>query len=162
MARRLVLMSVLPRVMVSEAKNLAGSVCSAMALRVDLEVSQAAPRPEAERTRNSRRRMGDPPDDVGASIKGYTNSGDPRKVKGQSSGSGMKRGYGGRDPSTAVGLCARLKDQSSLRMTNAHQMRNGAASRRKGRVMARKTSSRTPWTATPTMRNGSRSSQTKG
>jgi hypothetical protein len=24
--------------------------------------------------------MGDPPDDVGASIKGYTNSGDPRKV----------------------------------------------------------------------------------
>jgi hypothetical protein len=25
--------------------------------------------------------MGNPPDDVGASTKGYTNSGDPRKVK---------------------------------------------------------------------------------
>src|ERR1700690_186206 len=59
MARRLVLMPVLPRVTVSEAENLAGSVCSARALRMDLELSQAAPRPEAERTRNSRRRMDD-------------------------------------------------------------------------------------------------------
>jgi len=52
MARRLVLMPVRPRVTVSEAENFAERVCSAMALRMDLELSQAAPRLEAERMRN--------------------------------------------------------------------------------------------------------------
>src|ERR1700678_2164017 len=41
-------------------------------------------------------------------------------------------------------------------------MRNGAASRRNGSVMARKMTSSTPWTATPTMRKGSSSSQMNG
>ena len=51
---------------------------------------------------------------------------------------------------------------ASLRMTEQNQTRKGAASRRKGRVMARKMSSRTPWTAMPMMRNGSKISQMKG
>src|SRR5579864_7715215 len=41
-------------------------------------------------------------------------------------------------------------------------MRNGAASRRNGSVITRKITSRTPWTATPMMRNGSNNSQTNG
>src|ERR1700741_4646995 len=60
MARRLVLMPVLPRVTESEAENFAGRVWLARALRIELELSQAAPRPDAERTRNSRRRMRPP------------------------------------------------------------------------------------------------------
>src|ERR1700736_1725151 len=60
MARRLVLMAVLPSVTVSEAENFAGRDCSAVALRIDVEVSQAAPRPDAERMRNSRRRIAPP------------------------------------------------------------------------------------------------------
>src|SRR4051794_3225352 len=65
MARRLVLMPVLPSVTVSEAENFWPSVCSANALRMDLDESQAAPAAVAVRTRNSRRRMR-PPKDRGA------------------------------------------------------------------------------------------------
>ena len=60
MARRLVLMPVLPSVTVSVAENLVGSLVSARAARMFLEescfaVSQVAPRAVVERMRNSRR-----------------------------------------------------------------------------------------------------------
>src|SRR5579859_3912849 len=64
MARRLVLMPVLPRVTVSEAENFEARVCWARALRIDFELSQAAPAAVAERMRNSRRRMR-PPEEGG-------------------------------------------------------------------------------------------------
>src|ERR1022692_3001474 len=60
MARRLALIPALPRLTVSEAENFVERVCSASAFRMDLELSQAAPAAVAERTRNSRRRMGPP------------------------------------------------------------------------------------------------------
>src|ERR1700730_10443124 len=70
MARRLVLIPVLPRLTVSEAVNFVERVCSASAFRMDLELSQAAPAAVAERTRNSRRRMGPPR--KGRFVRGYT------------------------------------------------------------------------------------------
>src|ERR1700685_2864057 len=51
--------------------------------------------------------------------------------------------------------------QFSCRLSEAHT-RNGAANRRNGSVIARNTTSSTPCTAIPTMRNGSRISQTNG
>src|SRR6266851_3343127 len=60
MARRLVWMPVWPRVTVSEAENLVGRVVLARAVRMVLDESQAAPRPVAERIRNSRRCMEHP------------------------------------------------------------------------------------------------------
>src|SRR5579859_215580 len=59
MAKRLVLMPVLPNVTVSEALNLRGSGVSSSALWVKfVEGSQAAPAAHAARCRNSRRFMG--------------------------------------------------------------------------------------------------------
>src|ERR1700730_12009177 len=55
MASRLVLMPVLPRVTVSEAENFDDEGWVARAASKSLELSQAAPRPDAERMRNSRR-----------------------------------------------------------------------------------------------------------
>src|ERR1700722_13589843 len=60
MARRLGLMPVLPSVTVSEAANFAGSVCAAIASRMVLDESHAAPTPVAERVRNSRRCISPP------------------------------------------------------------------------------------------------------
>src|ERR1700739_869115 len=64
MARRLVLMPVLPSVTMSEAENFWPRVCSASALRMDLGNNQAAPAALTERMRKSRRRMR-PPEDGG-------------------------------------------------------------------------------------------------
>ena len=52
-ASRLVLMPVRPSVTVSKALNFAGSVCSAMALKMDFDESQAPAAAVAERIRNS-------------------------------------------------------------------------------------------------------------
>src|ERR1700723_3846679 len=60
MARRLVLMPVLPSVTVSEAANFAGSGWAAIASRMALDESHAAPTPVAERMRNSRRCINPP------------------------------------------------------------------------------------------------------
>src|SRR5690242_20940625 len=60
MARRLVLMPVLPSVTVSEAVNFRGSGDSSSALCANFgEGNQAAPAAHAARCRNSRRFMGD-------------------------------------------------------------------------------------------------------
>src|SRR5580692_9497748 len=55
MASRLVLIAVLPRVMVSEAENFPNGGCVARAPSSSFRVSHAAPKPVAERIRNSRR-----------------------------------------------------------------------------------------------------------
>src|ERR1017187_2589546 len=113
-----------------------------MALRMELELSQAAPKPDAERTRNSRRRM------VLLRIVA------PRMRLHQG-------GWGGKG-SGRRGLAKFAAPQNLNFESQTPQMRNGAASRRKGSVMARKITSRTPWTATPRIRNGSKSSQMNG
>src|SRR5215472_285813 len=60
MARRLVLMPVLPSVTVSEAANFFGSVWSVIACRMDLRTNHAAPAAVTDRTRNWRRCMRPP------------------------------------------------------------------------------------------------------
>lgn len=54
------------------------------------------------------------------------------------------------------------RPEPSPQKTETSYTRNGAANSRNGSVIAKNITSKTPWTATPTMRNGSRISHTNG